>query len=178
MSGYREPSARWIGPPASGNWESARRGAQITKVVIHTIVGTTADADARFKRSGQQASAHYGVGLAGDLAQWVEEGDTAYHAGNISVNLASVGIEHEDGGRYNDPRPDALYTTSSRLVRDICNRYQLPIDRATVRAHREVSNAPTACPDALDVERIVRMAAWTPPPDPSPITIPLGALIQ
>lgn len=164
MKSYRDPAATWLGSP---NFWRDRQGhdmaIQPAYVVIHTMVGTIAGANSRFQIPSEGASAHYGVGLDGRLVQWVDEKDAAWHAGNAVINLDSVGVEHEDGGRYNDPRPDALYTSSAALVRGICLRYGLPIDRAHIRAHREVSDAPTACPDALDVDRIVRMAAGLEP---------------
>src|SRR5262245_39662148 len=40
-------------------------------VVIHTMVGTIASANARFQQASEQASAHYGVGLDGRIVQWV-----------------------------------------------------------------------------------------------------------
>jgi hypothetical protein len=97
------------------------------------------------------------------LIQWLEEFNTAYHAGNYTMNLQSIGIEHEDGGDYNGVRPDVLYTTSAKLVNDICNFYQIPIDRVHILKHSEV--IATGCPDALDVDRIVReaLALNTPP---------------
>lgn len=160
MNSYRDPVALWL---ASPNFWLDREGhdmaIQPAYVVIHTMVGTIASANSRFQIPSEGASAHYGVGLDGRLVQWVDEKDAAWHAGNAGINLDSIGIEHEDGGLYNDPRPDALYAASAALVRRICLRYAIPIDRAHIREHREVSDAPTACPDALDIDRIVAAAA-------------------
>jgi N-acetylmuramoyl-L-alanine amidase len=125
-------------------------------VVIHTMVGTIASANARFQQASEQVSAHYGVGLDGRIVQWVREEDAAFHAGNFSVNLDSIGIEHEDGGRFDDPRPDALYRASAELVRDICQRFGMPIDAQHIQPHRHFFA--TKCPDALDIDRIIREA--------------------
>jgi N-acetylmuramoyl-L-alanine amidase CwlA len=157
-------NAEWIGSP---NFTPGRDGHSMAVepayVVLHTMVGTIESATARFHDPASQVSAHYGVGYDGSrLVQWVNEDDAAWHAGSWSVNLDSIGIEHEDRGQFNAPRPDGLYTAAAALVRDVCGRYGIPIDRAHIRAHREVSESPTACPDALDVERIVREAANPP----------------
>ena len=179
--------AQFIGPPPSENYMAGRAShsmqfdgaADPSYVVIHTMVGTIASAGARFMNPASNVSAHYGIGLDGSSVQWVQESDTAYHAGNWDMNLNSVGIEHEDGGDFNGARSDALYQASSGLVRDICNRYGIPIDRAYILMHKEVPGASTGCPDALDIERIVAMAAgtWHPPaaagPAP-PATYPLS----
>lgn len=156
---YRDPAAQWLGSP---NY-SAGRPNGIQWIVLHTMVGTIGSADARFQNPAEQASAHYGVGMDGSLVQWVDEGDTAWHAGDFFVNQHSVGIEHEDGGNYNSPRPDALYTASSALVQQVCARYDIPVQRGDVAAgipgcidHRTVYA--TACPDSLDTDRIIKGA--------------------
>lgn len=142
---------------ASGNYMDGRQGKTVGLVVIHTMVGSLLSASGRFGDPSAQVSAHYGIDLDGAVYQWVDEDSTAYHAGDWGVNLRSVGIEHADDGDYNGVRPDALYTASAELVRDICTRRGIPIDRTHIVGHREVHA--TACPDALDIDRIVREAA-------------------
>lgn len=142
---------------ANGNWDTSRK--TIDRVIIHTMVGTASSADSRFNNSTQQVSAHYGVLEDGTIWHWVDEDNTAYHAGNYAMNQRSIGIEHEDNGDYNGVRPDALYTASAKLVRDICQFYNIPIDRQHILKHSEV--IATGCPDALDIERIVREAQGT-----------------
>ncbi len=140
---------------ANGNWDTSRK--TINRVIIHTMVGTAVSADSRFNNSTQQVSAHYGVLLDGTIWHWVDEDNTAYHAGDYAVNQSSIGIEHEDNGDYNGVRPDALYNASAKLVRDICQFYNIPIDRQHILKHSEVH--PTGCPDALDIDRIVQQAS-------------------
>jgi hypothetical protein len=162
---YRNPAAAWI---ASPNFWANRNGHDMavspSVVVIHTVVGTLAGAVATFQSWANQKSAHYIVGEDGRLVQMVDEGDAAWHAGTQVVNEDSIGIEHEDLGQPNSPRPDALYATSARLVRGICQRYGIPIAHGNygagisgVVAHRDVFQ--TGCPDTLDVDRIIREAA-------------------
>lgn len=142
---------------ATGNFDTSR--ATIDRVIIHTMDGTWEGAAARFDNPTSQVSAHYGVKLDGTLIHWLEEFNTAYHAGDYAMNQRSIGIEHEDGADYNGVRPDVLYTESAKLVRDICQFYNIPIDRQHILKHNEVSDAPTGCPDALDIDRIVTEAA-------------------
>lgn len=150
---------------ANGNWDTSR--TPIDRIVIHTMVGTASAADARFNNPTQLVSAHYGVLLNGQLWHWVDEDNTAYHAGNYAMNQRSIGIEHEDNGDYNGVRSDALYKTSSVLVRDICKFYGIPIDRTHIIKHSEV--IATGCPDALDIDRIVKGAQDAIPTPPTPI---------
>jgi hypothetical protein len=132
-------------------------------IVLHTMVGSESAASARFQQPSEQASATYGVRLDGTVLQWVDEKDAAWANGATGQggkgdNLDSISIEHEDGGDFNGPRTPQLYATSAALVRDICTRYQIPIDRQHIIGHRECDFASTACPDALDLDRIVAMA--------------------
>lgn len=163
----------------NANWMVGRSGHSINKIIIHTEVGNNSSSESRFQNPQSQVSVHYGVGFDGNIRQWVEEKDTAYQAGNWAVNLESIGIEHEDFGNYNSPRPDSLYNASSDLVADICRRYGIPCDRAHIFKHSEVIDKAafpggTACPDALDIDRIVREAnaKLNPAPQPAPSPAP------
>lgn len=152
-------------PVAEGNYGVNR--VTIDKIVIHTMVGSASSAASRFNTYGQQVSAHYGVKLDGSLIHWLEENLVAYHAGSMSMNQRSIGIEHEDNGDYNGVRPDSLYTASAKLVKDICNFYNIPIDRQHIIKHSEV--IATGCPDTLDIDRIVREASGI---DTSTVAVP------
>lgn len=140
------------------------------------MVGTWQSAADRFNNPTQKVSAHYGVKLDGGLIHWLEETFTAYHAGDYDINQRSIGIEHEDNGDYNGQRTDQLYQTSGRLVADICNFYKIPCNRAHIRKHSEVH--PTGCPDALDIDRIVREAQGVLSPTPTPAPDPCQAVKQ
>lgn len=118
-------------------------------------------------------SAHYVVRLDGRVAQFVDEADSAQHAGRVkdptaalvdeeSPNLYTVGIEFEDGG---DPlgveRPESQYATGARLIAAIASRWDIPVDREHVIGHREIF-ASKACPGNLDIERLVAEALAAP----------------
>lgn len=153
--------AEWHGPIPATNYTAGRNGQSVDTILLHTMVGWISGADARFRQQGSQVSAHYGVRIDGALWQWVDERDGAYHAGNYDVNLRSLGIEHEDGGDYEGVRPDELYGTSALLVAELCRKYGVPCVRGTggpgIYDHRQVHA--TACPDALDTDRIIAAAA-------------------
>lgn len=163
MQSYRHPEAHWFGTP---NYTADRAGhdmaIQPAYVVLHTMVGSVESANSRFQRPSEQASATYGIGLDGRIYQWVDEKDGAWANGtwnNPGGNMDSISIEHEDGGDFNGPRTADLYAASARLVRDICQRYGIPVDRQHILKHLECNGASTACPDGLDVDGIVRTAA-------------------
>lgn len=168
-------------PASTANYTAGRLGYRVNGIVIHTMVGNLASCDATFANPGRGASAHYGIPYYGyseaPIHQYVAEGNIAWHCGrfypdaaNPLANANAIGIEHADNGAYNSPRPDELYICTAQLVKEICARYGIPIDRAHIRKHNEVSVLVTGCPDSLDIDRIVAMAAGTIP-TPTPITL-------
>lgn len=158
---------------------------RVEAVVIHTIDGTQQAADAAFLRTAlePQRSAHYSVGRTGEIHQYVDEQDTAFHCGVIlsptweglkkgpdgrliNPNFYTIGIEHE--GRADDPWPDAMYAASAALLRDIAARHPAlqPLSRRTVVMHREI-RASTACPgSSVDIARLIAEAGGPPVTEP------------
>src|SRR5689334_6011320 len=77
---------------------------QIEAVVIHIIDGSLQDADSTFGDNTLQGprSAHYAVGRNGDVHQYVEEQDTAFHAGRV-VNPTWGGLKRSPDGTFINP---------------------------------------------------------------------------
>lgn len=164
-SGGAVPTPSWTGSPHK---RRGRAGRRPEAVVVHLMDGTLRGTDEWFQDAASRVSAHYGVGRAGQVHQYVLEADTAFHAGRVyqptwsgirtgvSPNLYTVGIEHE--GRLGDAWPEAMMEASAALIADVCRRWSIPIDRAHVVGHREIY-ARKACPgDRVDLDRLVRMA--------------------
>lgn len=149
--------------------EIGRRGHAPRGIVVHTTVGSFAGTVAWFADPASRVSAHYLVGLDGRLAQFVDEGDTARHAGRVLVptaglvtgdnpNLYTVGIEFEDGGDpMGVPRTAAQYAAGAALLAATAARWGIPLDRAHVVGHREIFAA-KECPGNLDIDRLIREA--------------------
>jgi N-acetylmuramoyl-L-alanine amidase len=103
-----EPSITWIGSPHHFN---GRQGHQPIALVLHTMGGTLAGCDSWFRNPSSQVSAHYGIGLDGEIHQYVKLEDGAWangvlESGNhwpgpagVNPNLLTVSIETEDKGR-------------------------------------------------------------------------------
>jgi len=133
---------------------SSRNGKKIEYVVIHWFgVGTINGAIASFQNPSRQASAHY---LISDkrVVQMVDEKDCAWHCGNLDMNQRSIGIE-------NDANPDkelseASYRTCGKLLREICDRYQIPLDREHIKRHSEIKK--TQCCGTISVEKLIEIA--------------------
>ena len=151
------------------NRRAGRRGGRPRGVVIHTTDGTFDGTAAWFTTPDSGVSSHYLVGLDGRVAQFVEEADTAFHAGRVvrpALDLAgredpndwTIGIELEDGG---DPghvaRTPEQLQAAARLLREIARRWEIPLDSEHVIAHREI-NADKTCPGNVDLDALIAAA--------------------
>lgn len=122
---------------------------QISQIVIHITAG-----QADYKKTVQYfqnptnkgapcyVSAHYVVGQDGDIIQMVRHNDIAFHAS--AANGRSIGIEHTarppKAWGHNDPGlppTESQYRSSARLVRWLCRRYELPLERGFIVGHAE-----------------------------------------
>lgn len=146
------------------NYEVGRRGKSVNKILIHWIVGTLASADAQFKKVNS-TSAHYGIEDA-KIFQWVDEKNTAYHAGNFTVNLESIGIEHS--ADLNRPATEETYKTSAELIAILCKKHNIPLDRQHIIKHSEV--VATRCCGTVDIDRLISMAKSIINPSQPPMT--------
>lgn len=152
--------------PASANNYTVGRDVVVDQIVLHTMVGSRASARGTFQSDSldHPRSAHYGVAYEGGaIDRYVPETSTAWHAGNWPVNQRSIGIEDEDRGAYDEPRPTELYVSVGGLVADITRRHQeIPLvlvedpERPGILPHRIA--VATHCPGTLDVQLIIGLA--------------------
>lgn len=145
---------------ASGNFDANRK--PITKIVLHSIVGTVNSAISRFATRNTGVSAHYIIGNDGKLYAGLEEYFVAYHSGSYGVNQESIGIEHE--WYQGLILTDKLYETSSKLVADICRAYGIPCDAQHVLRHNQI--VATGCPNLVDTNKIIALAQKVLQPQP------------
>ncbi|MGW8366409.1 N-acetylmuramoyl-L-alanine amidase [Streptomyces wedmorensis] len=126
-----------------GNYNIASRpanGFDVRQIVVHDIEGSHDGAVAVFQNPTSYASAHYIVRNDGRVTQMVETKNEAYHAGNKTVNMHSIGIEHEGyaikggGGWYTEPQ----YESSAALVKYLAAKFSIPLDREHVIGHDDV----------------------------------------
>ena len=78
----------------------------------------------------------------GHVDQHVANRNVAAHAGNWYLNMHSIGVEHE--GRAGEPGQwytEALYRSSSELVKYLANEYGYDVDRAHVVGHEEFGSS-------------------------------------
>jgi hypothetical protein len=126
-----------------GNYDVTNRpadGQTINTIVIHDTEGGYAGSLASFQDPKAYASAHYLIRASdGLVTQMVPTKDTAWHAGNKSVNMHSIGVEHEGfaikaGSWYTEPQ----YASSAQLVRYLTALYNIPRDREHIIGHDDV----------------------------------------
>lgn len=136
-----------------------RRGRPIgfhpEAIVIHSLESDLATAERAFNTPGSQRSAHFGVSKRGEVHQYVEEKDTAFHAGivinptwtllkpKVNPNFYTIGIEHE--GPAENPWPAEQLAASARLIAEIAARWSIPLDGEHVIRHQEI-RASANCP--------------------------------
>lgn len=137
-----------------GHLTYGRQGTKIDTIVLHHNAATSDVIPGVWQN--RAASAHYQV-TPSAIRQCVDEGNTAWHAGNWAMNLRSIGIEHlNSSGAPNWDVADETEERSAALVADICKRHGIPCDRGHILKHGEV--VPTICSGGLDVDKIVRRA--------------------
>ncbi|MGZ3813603.1 MAG: N-acetylmuramoyl-L-alanine amidase [Mucilaginibacter sp.] len=164
----------------SPNFTSGRKDYTPIAIVIHIMEGTLEGTDSWFKSPKSVVSAHYGIGINGEVHQYVHETDSAWHAGRVNApswpliksagvgsyinpNYYTIGIEHE--GDENTIWSDATYNSSSAMIREIAERWNIPIDRNHIIGHHEIYSI-KACPGSkVDFNRLISMASGTPVPD-------------
>lgn len=122
------------------------RTQHITHIVLHYV---GAESTARnnllyFSKEGKKASAHYFVDKTG-IYQSVKEEDTAWHAGDSSMNSRSIGIEmccKKDSKGFWYIEKEVMDITVE-LVKELMKKYNIPI--TGVIRHYDVTGKP--CPE-------------------------------
>ena len=140
------------------NYTKGREGKTPNKIIIHWIgAGDEASTVTWFANPNSKVSAHY---LVADerVYQFVDETDTAWHAGDWVVNTESIGIEHEATPTY--PMTESSYKTSGQLVKEIATRWNIPLDREHIKKHSEVKA--TQCCGTVDIDKIISIAKGVP----------------
>ena len=171
----------WKGSP---NFWSGRKGYHPEAVVIHIMDGTLVGTDAWFANPNSQVSAHFGIGKKGEIHQYVKEEDTAWHAGridnsnlkfikpnNVNPNLYTIGIEHE--GKPDDVWTDAMKQASAALIREVCSKWQITIDREHIIGHYQIFSKKPDCP-AKNKQIIDELVALATDPQQNPSQVEEG----
>ena len=118
-----------------------RRKRTIDTVVIHDTEGTGTSAENTFTNPASGVSAHYLIMENGEIVQFVDEKDTAWHAGKSfwkgkrNINPNSIGIEL--AGYAGKAYAESQYRSLHQLLKPMLVHYRLsPSD---VVGHSDIS---------------------------------------
>lgn len=127
---------------------SGEKQNKIQYIVIHWVgnPNTSALANRNYfnnlsKTHTTTASAHYIIGLKGEIIQCIPDEEVAFHAGSRSMNRKSIGIEdcHPDWkGKFNSK----TYNSLVELVASLMKKYKIDINH--VIRHYDVTKK--TCP--------------------------------
>ncbi|MFF1509983.1 N-acetylmuramoyl-L-alanine amidase [Streptomyces sp. NPDC058326] len=139
-------NAKLVVPTSTGkkNYTQGDRpnqGVDIRQIVIHDTEGGYDGSLKVLTDPTSGASAHYLIKASdGLVTQMLENKNLAWHAGNWTHNMHSIGVEHEgfaikEGSWYTEQQ----YRSSAELVKYLANTYNVPIDREHIIGHDEVA---------------------------------------
>ncbi|MDF2865217.1 MAG: N-acetylmuramyl-L-alanine amidase, negative regulator of AmpC, AmpD [Clostridia bacterium] len=117
---------------------------QIKKLIVHYVNNPSSNAILNrnyFESLKYQdkiyLSAHYIIGLEGDIIRIIPEDEVAFHSGNKEVNRISIGIENtylDDTGKFNT----YTYNSLVELLSYLSNKYNLDPTQDIIR-HYDVT---------------------------------------
>lgn len=174
------PLATEAYPAYTGNYSGPEARANITNVTVHHMAGilSAAQCGGIFQRPGRNGSAHYGIGVNGEIGWYVDEDCVAWANSNWPSNQCSVTIETsncEIGGDWKVS--DASLDSLIKLVADIAKRNGLGtlVPGENLTWHSMYAN--TSCPGPYlrskmqyiaDEANKLNNQSPTPKPTPAP----------
>src|SRR5208282_4246667 len=178
---------QWIGCPPANFHHGRPYGLRPEAVVVHIMDGSFAAGESVFRDPTTQKSAHYGISSRGEVHQYVDENDTAFHAGivvnptwsllkpRINPNFYTIGVEHE--GRPDDIWPEAQLAASASLIGQIIARWGIPLDDSHIIRHHQIRASKTCPGNWLEIDELLKRIGLAPPvvappPTASPIAPP------
>lgn len=114
-----------VSVPADPSNYTSGRPSRIRCVTIHHMAGVnSAEGCGRiFQNPNRNGSAHYGIGVNGEIGVYVEEENVAWTNSNWASNCESVTIENSNSSVGGDwPVSDATLNSCIKLVADIAKR--------------------------------------------------------
>jgi N-acetylmuramoyl-L-alanine amidase len=149
------------GTASYGNFDTADRPADGTEV-RYLVVGDAGAGAAAAVAAAQDAtterSPHYVVDVDGTVTQLVRDKDVAWHAGNWSVNVASIGIDVVSGpAGYTAAEAKSVGALAAFLGR----KFGIPLDRQHLLGHDEIARGTAAAPMTTTTGDLRPGFSWT-----------------
>ncbi|WTX25779.1 N-acetylmuramoyl-L-alanine amidase [Streptomyces sp. NBC_00656] len=133
------------------------QGVDIRQIVIHDTEADYATSLNTLTSPDSAVSANYLVRASdGLVTQLVENKDLAWHAGNWTLNMHTIGVEHEgfaiqEGSWYSESQ----YESTAALVKFLADKYGIPLDREHIIGHDDVP---------IQLDRNSSQTHWDPGP--------------
>lgn len=146
---------------SSSNYGGANLGRKF--VIVHANGATVKSTIAWFQNVLANVSYHYLVSLRGEVFQFVDENERAWHAGlsawggERNLNDLSVGVSIESLEGTQSQVTEAQYTALLELIRDIQARHNIKTEH--VLGHKEVSPGRKVDPIHIDMNELRRNLA-------------------
>ena len=169
-------------PAYAGNYSGPEARTNITAVTVHHMAGilSAAQCGSIFQRPGRNGSSHYGIGVNGEIAWYVDENCVAWTNSNWPSNQCSVTIEtsnSEIGGDWKVS--DASLKSLIKLVADVAKRNGLGKLEPGKNLTWHSMYASTSCPGPYLLSKMQYIADEankinnpTPAPAPAPTPTP------
>lgn len=140
--------------PAS-HFSNGRDSRKIERICLHHMAGVlTIEQCGRIFQGNRKASAHYGIGNDGRIAQYVDEANTAWANSNWDSNCKSVTIETSNnavGGNWTVS--DEALNSLIKLVADIAKRNNIKLVKGKTLVWHRMYSA-TTCPGEYLLSKI------------------------
>lgn len=156
------------------------------------MAGTLIGTNAWFADPASQVSAHYGIGLKGEVVQYVDEKNAAWANGqviqptakivldnlNVNQNKISLSIEHE--GQDLSKGTEEQLNASAGLLEALAVKYGIPLDRTHVIGHYEIKATKPNCPatNKSIIDEIISRAKVLTSDELVPVQVPKSKVAQ
>lgn len=121
----KSPLATATYPAAAGNFTKGRPQGKPDHITVHHMAGVLSakQCGGIFQKAGRKASASYGIGNGGEIANYVDEADTPWSDSNWNSNCKTISIETSNCATGGDwPIGAAAFNSLIKLVADIAKR--------------------------------------------------------
>src|SRR3990167_1579810 len=154
------------------NYTKGRSGQRPEIICLHIGDGTKEQIYSEFLNA--EKSSHYCVNKDGSVWQFVLDENTAWTNGDIkeptseivkakgklNPNCYSLTIEHEGYGHIDIN--SLQYETTAKLVKELSQKWNIPIDEKHIIPHRAINSVTKTCPGKISIPRII-VEAIRPP---------------
>lgn len=138
----------------------SRDGNPIKYICIHIMAASLSSAYNTFANPSTETSANYGVGLKGEIHQYVDDEKMAWANGgvlnptaqivkeNLNVNQNKISLSIENEGFDLAKAPETQLVALVELIRFLATKWNIPIDRTHIIGHREITMNKPICPSS------------------------------